>query len=72
MRRSRSFSEMSMRRRIVAAVLLAVSLGIIGFAEKDLQGRSAAEVRGSKLVWRVVSLNALGALAYLRWGRTPA
>jgi hypothetical protein len=23
------------------------------------------------LVWRLVSLNALGALAYLRWGRVP-
>jgi hypothetical protein len=29
-------------------------------------------VRGSKPLWRLVSLNALGALAYFRWGRQPS
>jgi hypothetical protein len=61
---------MPTRRRIVAGVLLVISLGIVAVAEKDLQGRSDAEVRGSKLAWRLVSLNAVGALAYLRWGRS--
>ncbi len=50
-------------------LILAVSLAIVGLAERDLQRRPDAQVRGSKLSWRLVSLNAVGALAYLRFGR---
>jgi hypothetical protein len=52
-----------------SSLAIAVSLLIVGAAERDIQGRSEAEVRGRKLLWRVVSLNALGALVYFLWGR---
>ena len=54
-----------------AAVLLisAVSVMIIGRAERDIARRDDGEVRGSRTAWRLLSLNALGALAYLRFGR---
>ena len=55
--------------RIAAFTTLAVSLVIVAAAEHDLQGRSAAQVRGDKRIWRLVCLNAMGALAYFRWGR---
>ena len=55
--------------RIAAFTTLAVSLVIVAAAERDLQGRSAAQVRGDKRIWRLVCLNAMGALAYFRWGR---
>jgi hypothetical protein len=52
-----------------AAVITAISLMIVGRAERDIAGRDEDEVRGSRTVWRLVSLNALGAIAYLRFGR---
>ena len=55
--------------RIAAFTTLAVSLVIVAAAERDLQGRSAVQVRGDKRIWRLVCLNAMGALAYFRWGR---
>ncbi len=50
---------------------LAASLAVVVAAERDLHRRPAAEVRGSKLAWRLVCLNALGALAYFKSGRLP-
>jgi hypothetical protein len=48
---------------------IALSLGIVVFAQNDLRRRPASQIRGSKTIWRLVSLNALGALIYLCWGR---
>jgi len=59
----------SPRRRLLASVLIAISLVLVAAAERDLQRRPPAEVRGSKLMWRLLCLNALGAVGYLRWGR---
>lgn len=50
-------------------LVLVIFLLIVGFAERDLQSRPEERVRGSKLARRVASLNAVGALAYLRFGR---
>jgi hypothetical protein len=58
------------RPKSVAAALIAASLVIIGVAERDLHSRPGQEIRGSKGVWRLVSLNAIGALAYLTIGRS--
>jgi hypothetical protein len=56
-------------RSTKATSLIAVSLATVAFAERDINRRATDEIRGSKLLWRAVSLNALGALAYLKWGR---
>jgi hypothetical protein len=53
-----------------AIVAIAVSV-IVAATERDIQHRSASEIRGSKFLWRLASLNAVGALAYRRWGRRP-
>ncbi len=63
------FSELGQRGKGAAIVTLAVSLVVIFTAERDLRRRPQAQVRGSKRLWRLVSLNALGAAAYLRYGR---
>jgi hypothetical protein len=55
--------------RIAAFSTLAVSLVIIAAAQRDLHARAADRVRGDKRIWRLVCLNAMGALAYFRWGR---
>ncbi|HEX5900877.1 MAG TPA: hypothetical protein VFY32_15845 [Solirubrobacteraceae bacterium] len=66
---TKSFKDLSPGHRVLASVLIAVSLGLVAAAERDLQRRPATQVRGSKNLWRLVCLNALGAAAYLRWGR---
>lgn len=63
------FKALSPARRAGVSVLIAVALALIFTAERDIQRRPSSEVRGSKLLWRVVSLNAVGAVGYLLWGR---
>ncbi len=56
------------RRRIAAAAILG-SLAIVLIAERDLARRPEQTIRGPRWLWRIACANALGALAYLRWGR---
>ena len=46
-----------------------MSVLVVAAAERDLQRRPQEQVRGSKLIWRLVCLNALGSATYFRWGR---
>jgi hypothetical protein len=62
---SRSFRDRSAAQRALTLALLAASLAIVALAEHDLQRRPDAEVRGSQLPWRLLSLNAVGATVYL-------
>jgi hypothetical protein len=68
-RNKKKFSELSSRQQVAALVSIGVSLAIVGAAERDLQHRPTDEIRGDKRLWRLVCLNALGAVAYLAWGR---
>lgn len=53
-------------------VLLAGELVLIVAAERDIGGRSSAELRGGKAFWRIAALdNVIGPLCYFRWGRRP-
>jgi hypothetical protein len=61
----------SPEQRALAAVLIAISLAVVAVAERDLHRRPDTQVRGDKRLWRIVCLNALGALGYLLWGRRP-
>jgi hypothetical protein len=56
-------------QRFWALSLIAVALGLVAAAERDIQRRPADQVRGSKLLWRLVCLNAVGSAGYFRWGR---
>ena len=69
MGRGARFRELSPTRRAVAAILFCVSLVIVAAAERDIERRGDSEIRGNRLAWRLVSLNAVGAAAYLRYGR---
>ena len=69
MKVKKPLSERSPAERAATAAIFVVSLGIVLGAERDIQRRSAGSIRGSRLLWRVFSMNALGALAYFRWGR---
>ena len=71
-RSKKQFKEYSPAKRAWIAVLFAVSLGLVAASERDIQRRPADQVRGSKMLWRLICLNALGAASYLRWGRRAA
>jgi hypothetical protein len=66
------FKERSPAQRSLTFVLITVALGLVAAAERDIQRRPADQVRGSKLLWRLVCLNAIGSVGYLRWGRRAA
>ena len=68
----KSFKELSPAQQVLALVSIAVSLVLVTAAERDLQQRPAKEIRGDKRLWRLVCLNALGALGYFAWGRRPS
>ena len=68
-RSKKGFAEYSTAKQASIAVLGAVSLGLVAAAERDIQHRPASQVRGSRMLWRLVCLNALGALGYFWWGR---
>jgi hypothetical protein len=72
MAKKTSFQDLSPRGKAATLVALAVALVMIVTAQRDLSRRPADEVRGDKRLWRVACLNALGVLAYWRWGRRPA
>ena len=56
-------------RRAVWA-LLAVELVLIATAERDIQRRPADQIRGPKLLWRVLATqNLVGPAAYVSLGR---
>jgi hypothetical protein len=67
----KQFKQRSPAQRSLTFVLIAVALGLVAAAERDIQQRPADQVRGSKLLWRLVCLNAVGSVGYLRWGRQP-
>jgi hypothetical protein len=68
----KQFQERSPTQRVWAGALIAASLALVAAAERDIQRRPADQVRGSKSFWRLLCLNALGAVGYFGWGRrTP-
>jgi hypothetical protein len=73
MRRSRrrtTFSELSTPRRIGIVLLGAIQVSLLVAAQVDIQRRPAAQINGSKTVWRLICLlNTVGPLSYFRWGR---
>ena len=71
MRRGTRFKDLPLAGQIAAALAIAVSVAIVVSAERDIHRHPPDQLRGSKRVWRVVCLNALGAIVYFRWGRQP-
>jgi hypothetical protein len=59
------------RHPMVAVALSVFSTVAVTAAERDLHRRPDTQIHGSKSFWRLANLNALGALAYLLWGRRP-
>jgi hypothetical protein len=71
MSESDAHHEGGWRRSRKAIGFIALSLVIVAVAERDIHRSANAEIRGNKSLWRLLSTNALGALAYFKWGRLP-
>jgi hypothetical protein len=67
--RSRTFRDRPPGQKAWIAVVIAISLVIVAFAERDINRTPAERIRGPKLFWRIVCTNVSGALVYRRWGR---
>lgn len=66
----RAFGDLPAAARVGVVVAGALELGLLVAAQVDITRRPADGIRGSKLVWRLVSLvNVFGPLAYFRSGR---
>lgn len=64
------YRGLSPRKRLGLWVLIAVEAVLIVVAQRDIQGRPAAEIRGPKLLWRVIATqNVIGPAAYFAFGR---
>jgi hypothetical protein len=70
LRRRKPFRERSVGERLPLGLVLAVSIVLVAAPEVDIHRRESPEVRGGKLLWRVLATNALGAITYWAWGRS--
>jgi hypothetical protein len=68
----KKWSELTTQQRGGVLALVALQAALAAFAQRDLSSRSAAELRGPKILWRFATLNTIGALAYIFVGRQPA
>ena len=67
------YRGLSPRRQRALWLLLAVEVVLITAAQRDIHRRPAAEIRGPKLLWRLIATqNFLGPAAYFGFGRRPS
>jgi hypothetical protein len=67
----RKWSDLTTRERVVVVTIIALQAALTAYAQHDLSARGPDEVRGPKALWRLITLNTLGAVAYVLVGRRP-
>ena len=70
-RTKQKWSELTPSQRGGVLALVALQAALAAFAQRDLGSRSPDQLWGPKVLWRVLTLNTLGAVAYLAIGRRP-
>lgn len=65
----RRFQDRSPAEKAVLTAVFFVSVVLVFFVERDIHSRPGEQIRGPKTGWRLVATNAVGALAYLGFGR---
>jgi len=68
----KKWSELSSAEQAQILTLVAVQAVLAAWAQRDLSSRSASEVRGPKMLWRLLTLNTAGTVAYILVGRVQA
>ena len=70
---SKKWSELSVPQRVGTIALVATQIGLLVAALRDIRGRPAAEIKGSKRLWTAAAfVNFVGPLAYFAFGRKQA
>jgi hypothetical protein len=67
--RKQRWSELSTGQKASILGLVAVQAVLVAAAQRDLSGRSRGQLRGPKILWRVLTMNTIGTLAYFTVGR---
>lgn len=68
---TRSWTDLSRTQQRLVIVAGAVQLGLLAAAQADIARRPASQIRGSKALWRLITLiNFAGPIAYFLRGRT--
>jgi hypothetical protein len=67
--RKQRWSEMSIGQKGSILGLIAVQAVLVAAAQRDLSARSGNQLRGPRILWRVLTMNTLGTLAYFTVGR---
>ncbi len=70
MAQKQRWSELTSAQKSRILVLVAIQAVLAALAQRDLSSRGREQVRGPKLLWRVLVLNPVGAIAYLLVGRS--
>lgn len=69
-KRKRKWSELSPRAKVAVAGVAVAHVALVGVAHADLSKRPAAQIRGPKWAWRLLTAsNTTFTVAYLIWGR---
>lgn len=69
---NKRWRERTAREKAALVALAAAQFALGAWAQRDLSDREHDEVRGPKLVWRVVNMvTVVGPLTYLVAGRKP-
>jgi hypothetical protein len=66
----KKWKEMPPQARVGAVVVGAIQLSLLLAAQRDISRRPAEQIRGSKIMWRLVSfVNFIGPGSYFAFGR---
>lgn len=66
----KNWNSLSKTKKIAILIGISVQLSLLATAQLDITQRPAAEINGSKLLWRaIVFINFVGPLAYFLIGR---
>lgn len=68
--KKRQWKELSPGARRAATIAVVIQVVLLALAHRDISRRPAAQIRGKKTVWRLVTLvNFIGPLTYFACGR---
>jgi len=67
--RTKKWSDLTQQQRAGVLALVAIQAVLATLAQRDLGSRTSDQLRGPKWLWRLLTLNTVGAVAYLAVGR---
>lgn len=72
-RNKKKWKDLPAPVRVLVCAVASVQVSLLVAAQVDITVRPAEQIRGGKLLWRLISLiNVVGPLAYFRKGRIRA